>query len=489
MDKKLTFEVDKFSIIDDYSDSQFAVVEIYVCHDGNNLHDTPIGLDVIKEAKRTLKNKPLLAGFDGKDFKGHEPVGGDYFKNEVMVGVFPESSEMKFVEENGKTFLVAQAIMYKLYAKWAYEVFTKENGRAVSMEITVLETYIDEDDGLEHITKFVFNGVTLLGKKHLPACEGADASIIKFSKENASEVYSKHFKASTDVDNMKCMEISGKEGTETMENEETKNVSTEEVVVTPEVVESSEEPVTTDVVTPENFEEENKTDDEKKDDPTYMEEPKSDESKDDKSKDDEPKGEDKKDGDNKDFSSLTVSQKREVLSIEVAKVSEDFWIEDFDDEYVYVRNYEEGVTYRVPYTISDNTATVKYDDKVQVVRGGYVEFSEKREEGADSSVSEVETLKTEISALKDKLAVYETAEQNNAVETILAEVIDTLPAEKISELREKSKNYSLDNLSAFENEVKAVAFEAVKQTKSNKYSFTRMTVTEIEKPVSKYSWR
>ena len=53
MDKKISFEVEGFDVIDDYSDNQLAIVEIYVCHDGNNLHDMPIDLSVIKKAKRT----------------------------------------------------------------------------------------------------------------------------------------------------------------------------------------------------------------------------------------------------------------------------------------------------------------------------------------------------------------------------------------------------------------------------------------------------
>lgn len=115
MDKKISLGVENFSVVDDYSDSQLAIVEIYVCHDGNNAHDMPIDLEVLKKAKKTLKNKFLVAGFDGEDFEGHEP-------DEQIVGFFPESSKMKFVEKDGKTFLVAQAIMSKIYADWAYEV-------------------------------------------------------------------------------------------------------------------------------------------------------------------------------------------------------------------------------------------------------------------------------------------------------------------------------------------------------------------------------
>ena len=62
--KKLSLGVDRFSVIDDFSDDQLAIVEIWVCHDGNNLHDMPIDLSVIKQAKKTVKNKFLVAGFD-----------------------------------------------------------------------------------------------------------------------------------------------------------------------------------------------------------------------------------------------------------------------------------------------------------------------------------------------------------------------------------------------------------------------------------------
>ena len=73
MNKKVDLKIDKFDVIDDYSDDQLAIVEVYVCHDGNNLHDMPIDLSVIKKAKKTLRNKFLVAGYDGEDFEGHEP--------------------------------------------------------------------------------------------------------------------------------------------------------------------------------------------------------------------------------------------------------------------------------------------------------------------------------------------------------------------------------------------------------------------------------
>ena len=119
------------------------------------------------------------------------------------------------------------------------------------------------------------------------------------------------------------------------------------------------------------------------------------------------------------------------------------------------------------------------------MRGGYVEFEEYEENN-----TKFEALEKENCELKEKLAAYETAEKDKSVEAILSKVIDVLPAERIAELREKAAEFSLDNLSVFENEVKAIAFEAVaSKVKSDKYSFTRMTISEdVSQKTSKYGW-
>ena len=489
MNKELSFEVEGFNVIDDYSDNQLAIVEVYVCHDGNNHHNMPIDLSVIKKAKRTLKNKFLVAGFDGDDFEGHEP-------DEQIVGFFPESSEMKFVEKDGRTYLVAQAIMSKVYAKWAYDVFVDDenNYRSVSMEITVLGTEVNDDDGLEHITKFVFNGVTLLGESHMPACEGANASIIKFSKENALKVYSKRLKNSDKIkkDFVKDMELA-----EGLRKEESEKMDEKEKVVETVEEEKVETPVTEEVKEEETFEEKSNSDED-----TYMEDEKC-ECKEDKMSEDEKsdeeseeeKEDDKEDDDDKDeedmecgkdFESLTVEQKYEVFRSAVKEsLNGCGYLETYDDEYLYIYDYCENNTFRYSYTLDGTNCTIDVDSKTRVMRGGYVEF-EKYEENN----TKFEALEKENCELKGKLAAYETAEKDKSVEAILSKVIDVLPAERIAELREEAINYSLDNLSVFENEVKAIAFEVVAdQVKGKKYSFERMPVNDgMEHKTSKYGW-
>ena len=491
MNKELSFEVEGFNVIDDYSDNQLAIVEVYVCHDGNNHHNMPIDLSVIKKAKKTLKNKFLVAGFDGDDFEGHEP-------DEQIVGFFPESSEMKFVEKDGRTYLVAQAIMSKIYAKWAYDVFVddEDNYRSVSMEITVLGTEVSDDDGLEHITKFVFNGVTLLGESHMPACEGANASIIKFSKENALKVYSKRLKNS---DKIKKNFVKDMELAEGLRKEESEKMDEKEKVVETVEEEKVETPVTEEVKEEETFEEKSNSDED-----TYMEDEKceckedkmSEDEKSDEESDEDKKEDDKEDDDDKDeeedmecgkdFESLTVEQKYEVFRSAVKEsLNGCGYLETYDDEYLYIYDYCENNTFRYSYTLDGTNCTIDVDSKTRVMRGGYVEFEEYEENN-----TKFEALEKENCELKEKLAAYETAEKDKSVEAILSKVIDVLPAERIAELREEAVNYSLDNLSVFENEVKAIAFEVVAdQVKGKKYSFERMPVNDgMEHKTSKYGW-
>ena len=119
------------------------------------------------------------------------------------------------------------------------------------------------------------------------------------------------------------------------------------------------------------------------------------------------------------------------------------------------------------------------------MRGGYVDF-----EVYEQEANKFEALEKENCELKEKLVAYETAEKEKSVEAILSEVVEVIPAERVAELREKAAEFSLDNLSVFENEVKAIAFEAVaSKVKSDKYSFTRMTISEdVSQKTSKYGW-
>lgn len=446
MDKFL-LDIENFEILpEEYSDEQLATVEIYVCHDGNNRHNVPISREALVKAKDTLKNKFLVAGFDGNDFEGHEP-------DEMIVGFFPESSKMKFEKRKGRTYLVAQAIMSKVYAKWAYDIFKeKGNQRDVSMEITVLRGQVDENDNLLTIDEFVFNGVTILGLSHVPACEGSSASIIKFDCENALKVYNEH------RDDTAMVEFSGKEETGTMD--ETKEI-VEEVEVKTETKE--EEKVEEETKTEETTEESSKEDDKT----MYSEDDK--ESEDDKSEDE---GDDSEDSDDKDESKEDVEEKveNEAKSEEVEDVEKECKNESDVEEVEKECKNEENLP-------TENCETDEPE----------------KEEDPETVKAERDSLKQECEVLRDKVEKYEAKEKSVKIESIISGVVDLFSADEISELREESKKYSLDELNIFDNEVKARAFDKVKASKKvEDKNFTRMAVNDVldkQESTSKYTWK
>lgn len=456
MDKFL-LDIENFEILpEEYSDEQLATVEIYVCHDGNNRHNVPISREALVKAKDTLKNKFLVAGFDGNDFEGHEP-------DEMIVGFFPESSKMKFEKRKGRTYLVAQAIMSKVYAKWAYDIFKeKGNQRDVSMEITVLRGQVDENDNLLTIDEFVFNGVTILGLSHVPACEGSSASIIKFDCENALKVYNEH------RDDTAMVEFSGKEETGTMD--ETKEI-VEEVEVKAETKE--EEKVEEETKTEETTEESSKEDDKT----MYSEDDKEKdfESEDDKSEDDDDDdndSDDSDDSDDKDESKEDVEEKveNEAKSEEVEDVEKECKNESDVEEVEKECKNEENLP-------TENCETDEPE----------------KEEDPETVKAERDSLKQECEVLRDKVEKYEAKEKSVKIESIISGVVDLFSADEISELREKSKKYSLDELNIFDNEVKAKAFDKVKASKKvEDKNFTRMAVNDVldkQESTSKYTWK
>lgn len=463
MDKELekfSIDVASFEIVpEEYSDSQLAVVEIYVCHDGNNRHNVPITREALVRAKDTLKNKFLVAGFDGNDFEGHEP-------DEQIVGFFPESSKMKFEKRKGRTYLVAQAIMSKVYANWAYEIFKeKGNHRDVSMEITVLAGQVDENDNLLTIEEFVFNGVTILGLSHVPACEGSSASIIKFDCENALKVYNEH------RDDTAMVEFSGKEEKGTMD--ETKEV-VEEVEVTVEAETEKEA---------EKVEETTETQEEssKEDDNTmYSEDDKEKnfESEDDKSDDDEESDDDKEDSDDSDDES-----KEDVEEVEEECKNEASENCESSEECEKCEDSEEC-----------EEAKCEADEENLPTENCETDEPEK-EEDPETVKAERDSLKAECEVLRDKVEKYEAKEKSVQVESIISGVLELFSADEISELREESKKYSLDELNIFENEVKAKSYDKMISSKNfsvKDKSFTKMAVNDVldnKQNTSKYTWK
>ena len=104
----------------------------------------------------------------------------------------------------------------------------------------------------------------------------------------------------------------------------------------------------------------------------------------------------------------------------------------------------------------------------------------------------IETMKAKMAAfesenkeLKEYKATNEDKQKTMAVENIIAEFSEKIPKDKLDELREKGKE--VENLDAFKNEVKAVAFDYIEENK-DKSTINRMGTHVNEVPKVKRFW-
>ncbi len=172
--------------------SDLTKVTLRVCKEGLvPSHGIFIEKESLELAEESIKNKPLLCAYeydsDGNatDFKGHEmeykiikegnSINLKIVYLEQPVGIIPESCNFRIEDIDGENWIVVDAYLFNEYCSDAVRILEENDGeKSVSMEINVLESFEDEDDGLTHISKFKFTGVTLLGYNHPPAISGAN---------------------------------------------------------------------------------------------------------------------------------------------------------------------------------------------------------------------------------------------------------------------------------------------------------------------------
>ena len=120
-------------------------------------------------------------------------------------------------------------------------------------------------------------------------------------------------------------------------------------------------------------------------------------------------------------------------------------------------------------------------------------MTQKELDERDSKITELEKknqmLEEEVCMLKEKLCKYEEDDKTRIVESTLSEVMDLMSQDEIAELREEAKEYSLEEMSAFSNKVKAFAFEKISEAKKeDKASYTKMAITENAKKKANGLW-
>lgn len=188
----MTENVKKFSINDirfvetEESDS-YAVAEIWLLGASNNSHHNPISEEVLMKYGESAKGAWVV--FDYSDYTKDATT---HTNDQKIAGIIPHDSKIRFERnEKGVLFIVADAIISKIYNPEVWEMFKRNNYREVSCEFLANE----EDElpsGDKPIISFDIKGVTILGSGIHASCPDAHMKMIQFAENKAIEYYEVH---------------------------------------------------------------------------------------------------------------------------------------------------------------------------------------------------------------------------------------------------------------------------------------------------------
>ena len=353
--------------------NDFVAIDVYAISDiypnRNNSHFTPNSL---RDALPSFYNKPALGAFNvGKnDFKAHEmelrwdnELQQDYFdftngRCEVPLGVIRNEDLVEVVELNGQTWVHFTCVLWAKYCYRQVKRLLKDKRKKISVEVEVIESHEDEN-GVEIIDKFTFDGFSLLGEDVTEAIPNAHLTIL--DKVNDA-FYQKQ---------EKCLSFAYK-GLDNnnfdfaLNENDIKNKKDSFADDSGEIVDNEK----VDEITMEHGEEESQE--------------------------------------------MTYEEKMALLN---SALGENTWASDLDETYVYCFNQEEKVAYKIPYSFVEDAeghvnANVNMDEAVKVVRS-WKEFSEenaddvkdednKENESVEENKEECSTDNQETEACDDK---------------------------------------------------------------------------------------
>lgn len=279
----------------------------------------------------------------------------DYFdftngRCEVPLGVIRSEDLVEVIDLNGQTWVHFTCVLWAKYCYRQVKRLLKDQRKKISVEVEVLESHEDEN-GIEVIDKFTFDGFSLLGEDVIEAIPNAHLTIL----DKVNDVFYQKQE--------KCLSFAYKG----LNNEDYDFALNEN-----DIKDNNKDSFADDsgeIV-----------DNEKKDEITMEH------------------GEEES-------QKMTFMEKFELLN---KAVGEGNWVEDFDDTVVYFQT-EDRTVYKAPYSVFEDaeghmTANVNMDEKVPVVRS-WKEFSEednKETESVEENKEECSTDNQETESCENK---------------------------------------------------------------------------------------
>lgn len=172
-------------VIDNYQDdenAEFGIIRLNFLSDGYNSHNIPFTTELLKKYAPTIIGKPIVAKYNNfkKDVEGHE-------SDEIIVGYVPSNAQITYESSANGTFACVDGLISKIYATNVYELYKQTNHRNVSVEVMTEWNGNEAFDG--DLVSFNIVGVTLLGLQYEPSCTLASSKIVQFSLESVNKYY------------------------------------------------------------------------------------------------------------------------------------------------------------------------------------------------------------------------------------------------------------------------------------------------------------
>ena len=160
---------------------ELAIARLMFLSTRPNSHGFTITEDVLMKYAPTVLGKFLIGNLNiwESDVTTH-------LQDPDIFGYMPVEQTIEFVRaQDGYLDAYVNAVVSKVYATKVYNLFTKDNFRNVSVEMTL--RYSDEESKI--VEKFNICGVTILGQDVNPSVPKAHMEIVKFSADKAEKFY------------------------------------------------------------------------------------------------------------------------------------------------------------------------------------------------------------------------------------------------------------------------------------------------------------
>ena len=408
-------------------DLDFSIVEIWALAEGNNSHKNPISKEVLERDANTFKGKFIIGKYDKlkRDSTTHvtdQAIWGYIDPNE------PIEFKTKIVDGVEKEFAVVKGVLSKIYANDVVEMFRQNNNRTVSCEFSCNLQYEEDEygrpideygniiDDVNPILGYSIHGITVLGLEYNPSIRGTEIKVKQFVESNNSDIELK------EVAKKRFEQISNR-----------KNDMKEDGMESDNKIFSESEDKEKDVVMEQSEE---------------------------KSKEEEKEmakvEETKKDVVSEDKTMSEDEDTKEEPEDEEKEMSEDSEIEEEDKD----EDKEEEKKFSLDAYVDQSAILAMLENETEERRNFVNQVV--KEFSAEEILKKFIEMSKENELLKSEKEFNDNEKKEKKFSAIMASVKEDLDEKKFSELSEEGKNLSLGELGAFENKVKAFAYEATK---------------------------